>query len=83
MDVDIDYVRCTSRRRNVVARGTRLQVSYVFVRVNGVQHSVYSTVVPPPALQTPLSIKRTLYGSSQMHGILHVSLSNNDYGCTR
>jgi len=34
--------------------------------------------IPPPAPQIPLSIKRTLYGSSQTRGVLFVSLSNND-----
>ncbi|KAG8216666.1 GPI transamidase component PIG-T [Butyriboletus roseoflavus] len=35
--------------------------------------------LPPPAPQTPLSIKRTLYGSSQTRGVLFVSLTNNDH----
>ncbi|KAF8549084.1 Gpi16 subunit, GPI transamidase component [Imleria badia] len=35
--------------------------------------------LPPPAPQTPLSIKRTLYGSSQTRGVLSVSLSNNGH----
>ncbi|KAN0101365.1 GPI transamidase component PIG-T [Tylopilus felleus] len=39
----------------------------------------FSYSLPPPPPQTPLSIKRTLYGSSQTHGVLSVSLSNNDH----
>lgn len=41
--------------------------------------SQLSTAFPSPAPQTPLSIKRTLYGSSQTRGVLFVSLSNNDH----
>ncbi|KAN0084548.1 GPI transamidase component PIG-T [Tylopilus felleus] len=39
----------------------------------------FSYPLPPPPPQTPLSIKRTLYGSSQTHGVLSVSLYNNDH----
>ncbi|KAN0084557.1 GPI transamidase component PIG-T, partial [Tylopilus felleus] len=39
----------------------------------------FSYPLPPPPPQTPLSIKCTLYGSSQTRGMLSVSLSNNDH----
>lgn len=40
------------------------------------------SVAPAPPLRnllTPLSIKRTLYGSSQTHGLLSLALTNNEY----
>ncbi|KAL4071460.1 GPI transamidase component PIG-T [Scleroderma yunnanense] len=33
----------------------------------------------PHSPLTPLSIKRTLYGSSQIHGLLSLALTNNEY----
>jgi len=47
--------------------------------VDFARHSLLWTALPPPAPQTLLSIKRTLYGSSQTRGVLFVSLSNNDH----
>jgi len=35
--------------------------------------------LPLQSLLTPLSIKRTLYGSSQTHGLLSLALTNNEY----
>ncbi|KAF8137203.1 GPI transamidase component PIG-T [Boletus edulis] len=40
---------------------------------------IFKYPLPPPAPQTPLSVKRTLYGSSQTRGVLFVSFSNNDH----
>jgi len=72
-------LRCTSRHCNVVARGTYFEVSYVLIDMDFARHSLLWTALPPPTPQTPLSIKRTLYGSSQTRGILFVSLSNDDH----
>jgi len=77
-NVYIGFLRCTPQRCNVVARGTYFQVSYVLIGVDFAWHSLLWTPLPPPAPQTPLSIKCTLYGSSQTHGVPFVSLSNND-----
>lgn len=62
-----------------MARGTHFQVSYVLIGVDFARHSLLWTALPPLAPRTPLSIKRTLYGSSQTRGVLFVSLSNNDH----
>jgi len=64
-------LQCRGRRNtssNIVCTNSRRCARY----------SLLWIALPPPAPQTPLSIKRTLYGSSQTRGILFVSLSNND-----
>lgn len=42
------------------------------------EHS-FQYSLPLQSLLTPLSIKRTLYGSSQTHGLLSLALTNNVY----
>jgi len=56
----------------------RLSEVYLSCNVDFARHSLLWTA-PPPAPQKLLSIKRTLYGSSQTRGVLFVSLSNNDH----
>ena len=62
-----------------MARRIHFQLPYVIIPSNPAWYSPLSTALPPPPPQTPLSIKRTLYGSSQTHGVLSVSLYNNDH----
>lgn len=44
-------------------------------------NKTFSNVAPalPQSPLTPLSIKRTLYGSSQTHGLLSLALTNNEH----